>query len=654
MSRIIKIKEILFGFGLLFLFSCNDINQSAQIESVDYYLNLHDSVEYTGRWVCVECHYNNFKTYQHTGMGLSFDTATRDKSASVIGKDSILYDPFKDLHYQPFWDGDTMRLREFRIENGKITHERIEKINYIVGSGQHTNSHIFLSGQYAYQAPFTFYTQDSLFDLPPGFESGENNRFNRKIGLECMSCHNGFPDMVLGSDNKYTYIQEGIDCERCHGPGEIHEVLMRKRLEVDTSKYIDYSIVRPGRLTLDQQTDLCTRCHLQGTMVLQPGKSFYDFKPGMRLAEVLDVFRPLHEGGKEDFIMASHSERMVQSKCYLESNRSFTCIDCHIPHVTKTETPVSRYNNFCLDCHPKNENYCTISNQAMVEAESNCVLCHMRESYTRDIPHVRIHDHKITKPPTEEELKSPKIFKGLISSNNLNPDNLTMARGYLLEYESFHPDPTYLDSAYYYLYKDEISNKDYLFNALINCHFLKNDFDSIMAMVSAKGIQFVLDSMLTEIEYSNYDAWTSYRIGQAYENTGNLLIAGYFYEKAILLAKYILDFQNKYGTYLVKSGKLNEAFKVYEFIISEDPRYVSAYVNYGYSLMIAGHLEMAKQNYLKALSLNPDHIQAMINLAGLNFTEDNFTEGTYLLNRVLKLEPANIQALAMKNRLDQK
>jgi len=654
MSKIFNINKILLGFALLLLIACNNTDPSTQIESVDYYLNLHDSVEYTGRWVCIECHYNNFKTYQHTGMGLSFDTATKEKSASVIGPDSILYDHYKDLYYKPFWDDDTMRLREYRVKDGKITHERIEKIDFIVGSGQHTNSHIFLSGQYAYQAPFTFYTQDSLFDLPPGFESGENNRFNRKIGLECMSCHNGFPDMVLGSDNKYNYIQEGIDCERCHGPGEIHEVLMRKRLEVDTSKYIDYSIVRPSRLSMDHQTDLCTRCHLQGTMVLQPDKSFYDFKPGMRLSEVLDVFRPLHEGGKEDFIMASHSERMVQSKCYLETNRGFTCTDCHEAHITKSETPVSRYNNFCVECHSTDDNFCTINYKEMQDAESNCVNCHMRESLTRDIPHVRIHDHKISKPPTEEELNSPRIFKGLISSNNPNPDNLTMARGYLLEYESFHPDPNYLDSAYYYLYQGEIPNKDYWFNALVNCHFLKNDFDSIKEMVSVKGIQIVLDSMLTKIEYSNYDAWTSYRIGQAYENTGNLLIAGYFYEKAVSLAKYILDFQNKYGTFLVKSGKLNEAYEVFEFIISEDPSYVSAYVNYGYSLMKTGHLADAKRKYLKALSLNPDHVQALINLAGLNFADGDFKEGLRLLNSALELDPDNSQALLMKSRLDSK
>jgi len=649
-----KCKYILVWFLLLQLMSCNNQPHISDIEYTDHYLNLHDSVEYTGRWICVECHYNIFKTYQHTGMGLSFDTANHEKSASVIGPDSILYDHFKNLYYHPFWDGDTMRLREYRIEDGKVTHERIEKIDYIVGSGQHTNSHIYLSGQYAYQAPFTYYTQDGKFDLPPGFELGFNNRFDRKIGLECMSCHNGYPDMVLGSDNKYTYIQEGIDCERCHGPGKIHEVMMRKNLEVDTAKYIDYSIVRPSRLPMSQQTDLCTRCHLQGTMVLQPGEDFYSFKAGQDLHEVMDIFMPLFEGGKEDFIMASHYERTVQSNCYIKSDGSFTCIDCHIPHITKTETPVGRYNRFCLTCHPTNGQYCTIGEKELEEAEHNCVSCHMRESYSRDIPHVRIHDHKISKPPTEEEFNSPKVFKGLISVNNPNTDDLTMARGYLLEYESFHPDPNYLDSALYYLSTENISNFQFYFNAKINYWFMKNDFDAIMDTVSVLGSRFILDSLLVEQEYSNYDAWTAYRIGQAYENTGNLLLAGYFYERAIKLAKYILDFQNKYGTYLVKEAKLDEAVEVFEFIISEDPRYVPSYVNLGYVEMISGNFEEAKKNYNKALKLDPDHIQALVNLSGLFVTEGKNTEGEKLVNRVLELDPDNFQAQTIKSRLKNK
>jgi hypothetical protein len=42
-------------------------------------------------------------------------------------------------------------------------------------------------------------------DLPPGFENGFNERFDRPIGLECMSCHNAMPtEFVAGSTNKFS------------------------------------------------------------------------------------------------------------------------------------------------------------------------------------------------------------------------------------------------------------------------------------------------------------------------------------------------------------------------------------------------------------------------------------------------------------------
>lgn len=71
-------------------------------------------------------------------------------------------------------------------------HNRIEQISHIIGSGQHTNSHFWMDGQHLFQAPLTFYTQKGIWDLPPGYEDF-NTHFNRKIDIECLSCHTGMP-----------------------------------------------------------------------------------------------------------------------------------------------------------------------------------------------------------------------------------------------------------------------------------------------------------------------------------------------------------------------------------------------------------------------------------------------------------------------------
>ena len=626
--------------------SCGFWKDEGDANSANQYLNHNDTVAYVGKQACRECHFQNYTSYLKTGMGLSFDTTNHEKSATVIGPDSILFDHFKNLHYQPFWDGDTMRVSEFREENGKIVHERIETVAYTVGSGDHTNSHMYRSGDYVYQIPFTFYTQKGMFDFPPGFEDSLNSRFSRKIGLECMSCHNAYPDFVLGSENKYRSIPDGIDCERCHGPGELHVNRMKQGQIVDTSQMPDYSIVNPARLSLDRQNDVCTRCHLQGTMVLKPGKSFFDFKPGMVLSDYIEVFMPLIEGGKEDFIMASHYERMSQSKCYLESKGGFSCISCHNPHISYLNTPKKKYNGFCVTCHTSKDEVCS---QAGDLLQNNCVSCHMRESKSRDIHHVTIHDHKISIPPSPEQLKQKRVFKGLISVNHRQTDELTMARGYLQEFESFHPDPAYLDSAKFYLDRTLSKNEQYLFHVWINYYFMKNDYQAIINKVERMGLKQVLDSVLQTQDYSNYDAWTAYRIGQSFENESQLMVAGYFMKRACELARYNLEFQNSYGALQVKLGSLQEAEKTFQFIIAEDSRFVPARVNLGYIYRLSHRDALAKKELEKALSLDPDNKQALINLAGIYLQEGEKAALDEMIHRLEQLDPENSELARLKN-----
>ena len=157
------------------------------------YLNLNDSVQYVGMQACISCHKDVHDDYKLTGMGQSFDFATKEKSAGVYDQHALVFDSIKNFYYQPFWNGDTMKLREFRLLGSDTIYQRVETIHYIVGSGQHTNSHMTQINGYLYQAPITYYTQKGQWDLPPGYENGNNSRFDRTIGIECMTCHNHLP-----------------------------------------------------------------------------------------------------------------------------------------------------------------------------------------------------------------------------------------------------------------------------------------------------------------------------------------------------------------------------------------------------------------------------------------------------------------------------
>ncbi len=258
-----------FVIGVIF-FSCETPEGKSLTAEVKkdtlIYLNHSDSAKYVGINTCKLCHQDIYNTFIKTGMGKSFDVVSKTKSSGDF-HNSVIYDKIGDFYYKAFWQNDSLKFLEYRLQGRDTIYKRLETVNYIVGSGQHTNSHIQSVNGYLNQMPMTFYTQKKKWDLPPGFEDGHNSRFMRKIGLECMSCHNNYPEFVLGSENKFTAVPEGINCERCHGPGSIHVAQRQTGSKVDTSKYIDYSIVNPAKLSIDAQFDICQRCHLQGNTI---------------------------------------------------------------------------------------------------------------------------------------------------------------------------------------------------------------------------------------------------------------------------------------------------------------------------------------------------------------------------------------------------
>lgn len=598
--------------------------------------NVYDTtVQYVGMETCKGCHADIYNTYIQTGMGQSFDHATKQKSAADFTHAPV-YDKDLDFYYKPFWQNDSLYVMEYRTEGSDTTHKLLQKVDYIVGSGQHTNSHIFSKNGYLYQAPITFYTQKKQWDLAPGFEKGASSRFTRLIESECMTCHNGYPDFVKTSQNKYVTIKTGIDCERCHGPGGLHVKEKMAGNIVDTSKGPDYTIVNPRRLSTELQNNICQRCHLQGISVLNDGKTFFDFRPGMHLSEVMNVFMPQYEGAQDKMIMASHVERMKKSDCYVSSGK-MSCITCHNPHVSVKFTQHSQYINACNSCHGAGKQQCT-EKEAMRNAKGNdCITCHMPRNGSIDIPHVAVTDHYIRKRPLDDATKSKiTAFLGLKSFNNDNPDAITTARAFMEFFERYNPNKGLIDSALKYLNKEqnreasEKQNRDY-----IRAYFLLNDFGKVTQYAASLKPESITD------------AWASYRIGESYSNTQQADKALPWYQRAVAIWPQSLDFQNKYGNCLLTLNKVKEAQDVFMYILKENPDYLSANVNLGFLYMQQGNKTMSYDYLMRALKLNPDYEQTLINLAVWHHNNGNDGNAKKYLLHLLKKHPQNEQAKAM-------
>jgi len=652
----------IFGVIILSMIYCgtkNSDSSNPSLTSSNKYLNHNDSAHYVGMSQCKLCHQDIYNSFIQTGMGKSFDSASKSKSSATFYKETVIYDKKLDFYYHPFWDKDSMKIIEFRLEGKDTVFKRIEKVNYIIGSGQHTNSHIMNTNGYLHQMPMTYYTQKGKWDFPPGFENGFNTRFSRKIGLECMSCHNSLPDFIQGSENKFTALPEGVSCERCHGPGSIHIQQRASKAKIDTSKYIDYSIVNPGKLPIDLQFDVCQRCHLQGNAVLKEGKSFFDFKPGMKLSDYMTVFLPRYKDADDKFIMASHADRLKRSKCFIKSfkpetdstslrpyKNSLTCVTCHNPHISVKVTGNKIFNNACKNCHStKTTNgLCSEKENVRLKMQDNCVSCHMPQSGATDIPHVTVHDHYIRKPLNKEEVEKVKEFIGLYAINEKKTSDKIKAKAYLQQYDKYEYNTIFLDSAKKYLgEKNSIEVKEN-FELLIHLYFIKQDFNKILSLVNQAGKDNLLNSVLIKKSWDNSNAWTLYRIGETYYNTNDILNAYIFFKKADELAPYNPEFKNKLGASLMAQNKVQEAVQIFELILKGDSKFVPAINNLGYANLVNGNALKSELLYRSALKLDPDYEPLLMNVAGLNIYKKKYTEAKKILTQILKKNPKNEQA----------
>ncbi len=618
------IATILFCFSLSLFYYCSSSEQ-IYTENDSPYLNHHDTVEYVGGETCRGCHADKFESFMHTGMGESFGDATKSRSKSKIDEHTLIFDSINNYYYKPFWKDDSLYVHEFRLDGKDTLYSRVEQIKYIIGSGHHTNSHIYEKNGYLYQAPITFYTQDQKWDFAPGFAGGFNSRFDRIIGTECMNCHNSYSDQPEGSENKYEWVAQGISCERCHGPGEAHVKLKTAGELIDTSKYVDYSIVNPAKLDRKLQMNVCQRCHVQGIAELLPGKSFYDFKPGQHLDSFMNVFIPRYDGNNTKFIMASQADRLTQSKCYTLTD--MTCISCHNPHISTRVTPIDHFNQKCTSCHPsESDSFCTLNEGDRMLSDNNCSGCHMPESPSIDIPHVTVTDHLIRIPPKPNQKEERFTHLENVISDKTDP--AIRALGYLSFYEKFTQNSALIDSAALYAGKNS-RYPEKNFQAKVWINFIRSNYKKVSDI---------------SLKHSTDDPWTLYRIGESFTKQRMHKEAEVYYLKAVSNQQFNLEFQNKLASSLLNQMKLKEAKDVLNFIIKENDQHISALTNMGFTELQFGNIEKAQNLYEKVLKLNPDHIPCLLNMAGLYLVKSDKRKAKHYLNEVISRDKDNFKA----------
>lgn len=580
-------------------------------QSAKTYQNLSPEISYTGIQSCQPCHKKIYDSFIQTGMGKSLYPPDPTQIIEAFGPNVNVYDPKEDFYYHPFWANDQLFIREYRLADEDTVFERTELVDYIVGSGHQTRSYLMQRNGYLYEFPITWYVNKKIWDLSPGYETS-NTRFDREIGTECLSCHTGHIEQVKGTKNKYRKISMGIDCEKCHGPGSVHIKAIEGGQLIDVGEEIDYTIVNPAKLSVQQQFDVCQQCHLQGINVPKEGKSPQDYRPSMLISQTHEVFLE-QQKDTNAFGIASHAERLQQSRCFIGSSGQLTCTTCHDPHKSINTTSIDQYVSQCTNCHQDgHEPLCSVSSELQLMEEGNCVSCHMPKGGTSDIPHVSFHDHKIRILRSNNDtasLEDTKAFLQLKSITSDNPDSDLIGQAWLLFFERQDPAPNHLDKA------DQLLNSQNHF-AQAQLAYYKGNF-SVASTYIEQAIAEQPD-----------DPERHFLQGQIAEKSQQWKQAYDAYHKAFELNSQSVDAGIKMGVMLLRTREgdpkaLTEAAVIFENLLDEKPFDVRLLTNLGFVKMNQGNLNSAESQFVQALSYNPDDDQALENMILVQLLKNN-------------------------------
>lgn len=667
-------------FALLIFISCSGEKETSHQQESSQVSSI-AAEGYIGDQECALCHAEIYRSFKQNGMGRSLYLPDVNRLIEDYQNNNQVYDKRTDLHYELIQKDSSFFQKEIRYDkNGSLDHELIYKVKYIIGSGNHTRSYLREENSFIYEMPVTWYNQEGKWDLSPSYNF-YNQRFSRPIIQECMNCHNSYTNYVDHSVNQYqSPFPTGIGCERCHGPGANH---VSQRLYQESSMALetemDTTIVNPKYLSLEKQVDVCFQCHLQGRMtVFKSNKKQTDFRPGMSLSEVRSIFldadqRPENPG------IASQGARMLMSPCYQRSGGQLLCTTCHDPHRSIAQTVASSYSQACLSCHSA-ESLSFSTPEIDHRAQANCISCHMLKSETSDIPHVTGTDHWIRKRPrqlSKQTADQSQIEHEIITLRTIFEESGPMAQlrlgiAYVKYFEAKHNNDLYLEraipliiaglkeqsdhsnglfflgKAYSHQGKFMEAEQRFIKLALAEPKHALALFELAQSQAKRGKFQSAEGSLLRSLKLLNNNSRAYNNLGNLYSEWNRLEDAGKAYERAIEIQPgYSKPYHNLGDLLLTQRQDVESALFYIKEALRLEPDFIQARLNLGVAEMLSGNDRAAIKAFERCLKLDSRFIPAHGNLAEMFIRAGNQDNALYHVQKILELQPNNKEALSM-------
>ncbi len=356
-------------------------------------------------------------------MGRSFSQVTAESPGDDFPGKAFYHEASDSYFSMIRRDGKTYQRRWQLGYDGEETNIEEKSADYVLGSGNHGRTYLHLTSRGGLQQlPLGWYAENGgSWAMLPGYDRADYPGSERPVHYECMFCHNAYPKIPKaneehGAEAVYLLpLPNGIDCQRCHGPGRNHIDTVGKTGV--TPEEIRASIVNPKRLTPEREMEVCMQCHLETSSlklphaVERPARAPFSYVAGQPLENFELVF-DRESGRNPRFEVANAAYAFRKSQCFLKTqsngaDRQLRCTTCHDPHnIPRGPEAIAGYNGICRNCHAAD--FTRAVTAGSHSAGPDCVGCHMPKRRTDDAIHIAMTDHSIPRlaPPNPLAMKA--------------------------------------------------------------------------------------------------------------------------------------------------------------------------------------------------------------------------------------------------------
>jgi tetratricopeptide (TPR) repeat protein len=587
---------------------------------------------YVDARICAGCHNQIAQNHLHTGMGQSLFRPAPANTLEDYTRNNEFYHPLSDTHYAMILRDGTYYQRRWQIGfDGNPNNVEESRIDYVLGSGNHARSYLHRTERGTLvELPLGWYSErGGHWGMSPGFDS-RHPATRRLVSYECVFCHDGYPPIPAGHDAPGSEpvfssdLPEGIDCQRCHGPGGRHVDTVQTAGA--TSEKIRATIVNPARLTPKLRMDLCMQCHLEPTSTAIPAlirrfnRGPFTFTPGEPLGAFQLAFDhapgPQYAGkfeGKFE-IVGSSAYRLRQSRCFLASKDALTCDTCHDPHrIPRGDEAVRHYSQVCRQCHAAAFDGLVSKGQHPVSTD--CVSCHMPKRRTQDVVHVVMTDHLIERRPP--------------------PGNLLeeIAERHPTEAEEYHGEVVP-----YYPPTVSRAGADALYRALAQVA-AKNNLRAGVAELARQ----------VALQQPREPEWYI-QLGDAWLAGGEPVKAVTAYERAVQLRPQMVRALQSLAKGLKAAGQPVRSAAILQQAIQIAPSDAASWYQFGALDSALGRTAEALEKIQKAIALDPDLPGEYTTLAAIQAAAGQRDRARAALREALRLDPYDAAAWDLAGR----